>query len=587
MQVKEEEKKEEGSSLTFTSIWMISGSLLLPSASNNLHYLERKVKASSERLQAHLLSILVDSKVVDEVKEFLHFLDIPFLGNLRNGAWYSNQFDSFCYFKSTDGHSRNLSFNVNRLNLDTAATAFRKHGLVIVDSTKQGKRYPDSLTSTIPIWACVINLILLEKEHPEKEINKQVITENFARAPSVSRNYYDVLVEKIIDIYTTLPLHIKNVVRESLHDVLIGSGPTKPLKVIWLTPLEDGSIEWEGKDAESFLDMVSASNAAITLLEYTPILLLSCSGAKNSLRNSTEYSEENIHESVFSWSYLAGAGDDEEAWSLGLTPSLFWRYQDRIVGDGCKSAAEVEESVREIIALDANLDPQRDEDNPNGDKIRVEITKIAGTNIALNIVDEVPSAEDETSLTIVIHVGNVEDAARSAEDKDCSGNILHINVDPTKRNKLHNKGAWGDCIIPRCVGFCQGKIHAGVPITVVCIKTSGNEGREVAALCALTILLAFFDMNMNLGVDAPDAPALPRREGFFSLREESAIMPVYSKMQVRAYLSALQTSLPGLYPQRWLLKEVMAHFINPLSPAAAQQDASICMQKLSVEQLPS
>lgn len=33
----------------------------------------------------------------------------------------------------------------------------QKGGCIIVDSTRKGKRFPDSMSKTIPIWACVMN----------------------------------------------------------------------------------------------------------------------------------------------------------------------------------------------------------------------------------------------------------------------------------------------------------------------------------------------------------------------------------------------------------------------------------------------
>ena len=33
----------------------------------------------------------------------------------------------------------------------------QKGGCVIVDSTRRGKRFPDSMSRTIPIWTCVLN----------------------------------------------------------------------------------------------------------------------------------------------------------------------------------------------------------------------------------------------------------------------------------------------------------------------------------------------------------------------------------------------------------------------------------------------
>ena len=33
----------------------------------------------------------------------------------------------------------------------------QKGGCMIVDSTRKGKRFPDSMSKTIPIWTCVLN----------------------------------------------------------------------------------------------------------------------------------------------------------------------------------------------------------------------------------------------------------------------------------------------------------------------------------------------------------------------------------------------------------------------------------------------
>lgn len=30
---------------------------------------------------------------------------------------------------------------------------------------------------------------------------------------------------------------------------------------------------------------------------------------------------------TYSYSYVPGAGDDEESWAQGLTPALFWKHQ--------------------------------------------------------------------------------------------------------------------------------------------------------------------------------------------------------------------------------------------------------------------
>lgn len=67
----------------------------------------------------------------------------------RNGKWYSNTFSGHCYFKSTDGHESSWSFSQSRMNLDFARTAATSGGAIIVDSTRQGKKFPDSLSATV------------------------------------------------------------------------------------------------------------------------------------------------------------------------------------------------------------------------------------------------------------------------------------------------------------------------------------------------------------------------------------------------------------------------------------------------------
>ncbi|CAN0474608.1 unnamed protein product, partial [Ectocarpus sp. 8 AP-2014] len=81
----------------------------------------------------------------------------PVFANLRNGLWYGKDWDGTCYFKSTDGHSRRWAFSYTRLNIHLAAAAAAAGGCIVVDSTRAGKRFPDSFTATVPIWCCLLN----------------------------------------------------------------------------------------------------------------------------------------------------------------------------------------------------------------------------------------------------------------------------------------------------------------------------------------------------------------------------------------------------------------------------------------------
>lgn len=109
---------------------------------------------------SHLRSVELDSHFVRAVHDSKG--KPPVYANLRCGVWYvpPSIRSGCCYFKSTDGHAGSWSFSISRLNLQTALAAAQHGRVMIVDSTRSGKRFPDSLTKTVPIWCCVINRAL-------------------------------------------------------------------------------------------------------------------------------------------------------------------------------------------------------------------------------------------------------------------------------------------------------------------------------------------------------------------------------------------------------------------------------------------
>lgn len=70
-------------------------------------------------------------------------LRFPCFANKRCGLWYARQFDGTAYFKSTDGHYGTWNFSLSRLNYHTAVATAEHGGLLLVDSTRKGKVYPD------------------------------------------------------------------------------------------------------------------------------------------------------------------------------------------------------------------------------------------------------------------------------------------------------------------------------------------------------------------------------------------------------------------------------------------------------------
>lgn len=107
-----------------------------------------------------LHSIASDERFVWRVAKGYAF---PIIANQRCGTWYcdpKSTSDVYAYFKSTDGHTNNWAFNLRRSNLILAEKAETEGGIILVDSTRRGKRMPDALAKTVPIWCAVINRAL-------------------------------------------------------------------------------------------------------------------------------------------------------------------------------------------------------------------------------------------------------------------------------------------------------------------------------------------------------------------------------------------------------------------------------------------
>lgn len=143
---------------------------------------DRKIQQQTRAtLENYVKSILADKQYVDCIRQ--EYEDFPLIANRRNGVWYHPNFDDTCYFKvstthfgchcgglqqftilaqSTDGHHGNWNFSSIRLNLNVLESALSSKGVIIVDSTRRGKRFPDALSKTIPIWCAVLNAAMFQ-----------------------------------------------------------------------------------------------------------------------------------------------------------------------------------------------------------------------------------------------------------------------------------------------------------------------------------------------------------------------------------------------------------------------------------------
>ncbi|CAM9609314.1 unnamed protein product [Scytosiphon promiscuus] len=248
----------------------------------------------------------------------------PVFANLRNGLWYGKDWDGTCYFKSTDGHSGRWAFSYTRLNMHLATAAAASGGCIVVDSTRAGKRFPDSLTATVPIWCCLLNRLAAPEndvgrdasnsspsgedddhdgESPLPKLKSGSVWDTALHTPRwLSKSEADQIEERMSGWIAGLG-NAREVLSKRLRSCL-----KKPLRAVWLSP--------ESHLVEGMMPACSPDE-----LSFTPVICVSAS----------KVITPEHHREQHSWVYLQGAGDDEEHWSCGITPEQFWENSEKLV----------------------------------------------------------------------------------------------------------------------------------------------------------------------------------------------------------------------------------------------------------------
>ncbi|KAI5301662.1 hypothetical protein KEM56_001483, partial [Ascosphaera pollenicola] len=252
----------------------------LGSISSVLSSLRRSTLSISNRLR----SIEDDAQFVQHVSD--HY-GLPLIANERCGSWYipPHRKAGSAYFKSTDGHTGQWKFSLRRLNLQLLEVVAKNKGCVIVDSTRRGKTMPDALSKTVPIWCAVLNRALFPEEaayHPVQ----------FARdlLGASEESQIEKRIDEHVQAFKGLKLDLNH----------LKSTAGKPLQLLWVTREHPFPILPENDDDVHTIILCSASKRV----------------------HGAEMSEGG---------YIQGAGDDAEAWALGLTPPVFWENKDVIM----------------------------------------------------------------------------------------------------------------------------------------------------------------------------------------------------------------------------------------------------------------
>ncbi|KAJ8064852.1 hypothetical protein OCU04_007161 [Sclerotinia nivalis] len=267
-------------------------------ANHNFSKTLGEIKRATLSIHNRLRSILEDAEFAQSVA---NAYSRPLVANERCGSWYidPNKKGGSAYFKSTDGHTGVWKFSSRRLNLHLLEIIGDNDGCIIVDSTRRGKRMPDALSKTIPIWCCVLNRVFFPNNPTAHKLYAppQVVSDS-EHAQMTN------LIPQFVQAFQALNLPIETF-RSKLR---------KPIRPIWVTP-------------ES-----QVSSTGDVFEDFHPVICCTVS------RRVTggEVSEGG---------YIQGAGDDTENWAHGLTPNIFWTNQQHLLETSEEDLPELIETL--------------------------------------------------------------------------------------------------------------------------------------------------------------------------------------------------------------------------------------------------
>ncbi|TEY46940.1 hypothetical protein BOTCAL_0310g00080 [Botryotinia calthae] len=410
-------------------------------ANHNFSKTLGEIKRSTLSIHNRLRSILEDA---DFAQSVANAYNRPLIANERCGSWYidPSRKGGSAYFKSTDGHTGVWKFSSRRLNLHLLETIGKHDGCIIVDSTRRGKRMPDALSKTIPIWCCVLNRVFFPDIPTAHKLYAppQVVSDS-EQAQMTN------LIPQFVQAFQTLNLPIESF-REKVH---------KPIRPIWVTPESQIS-----ETSEIFED-------------FHPVVCCTVSRRVS----GGEISEGG---------YIQGAGDDTENWAHGLTPNIFWSNQKILF----------ETSEEDLPGLIETLINQTNSSPGSTDNLRI----VKPTScLSISTIDALPPQSPNTgTCTIVLlpkltpketwHTSptrlDIGLGAKKVGSKNLRAALPIISSFFLKNLSAHSALQFSDTAIQIIVACESGHdLSVGVALALLCLYfehggklKSGGEGEE-------------------------------------------------------------------------------------------------------------
>ncbi|KAK9720284.1 tRNA A64-2'-O-ribosylphosphate transferase, variant 2 [Basidiobolus ranarum] len=424
----------------------------------NQHNILEELRKDNKNVYNRLRSIEVDADFVDNVAEI--FPKLPLIANERCGTWYvrpKKLFYQTVYFKSTDGHTGKWNLNLRRLNLHLLDIIEQHHGCILVDSTRRGKRVPDSLSKTVPIWCCAINNAIYQWRQQQiinGTLTKEELPQNwdleFHSLPSViSASEHSQISDRMADFVQKLSSSGINLSK-------LSSLLQKPLRPLWYTPQSQLS---------------ATTNICYEDEPFYPVLCLS---ASRQIKSAMEPQP--------GYMYIQGSADDHECWAMGLTPSLFWENHESILA---ADAATCERRVREIVAKAKKSQSSEHYGeqwlDKSGKPIQRPFDFIEGTTIAIGSRTSGRPPQCWNTFDCIINCCELE--YNDNLDETHKSEYLHLNIPEGKKGQSTLLE-----LIPKALEFAKEKLTENRTILVHCA-----QGKDRSVGIALAIMIHYYN----------------------------------------------------------------------------------------------
>ncbi|BGP36497.1 tRNA A64-2'-O-ribosylphosphate transferase [Rhodotorula kratochvilovae] len=434
--------------------------LVFPQAVSSLQDDRGVIRGQLRDTYNRLHSIASDADFVHE-EVARAYPDFPVVANQRAGAWYVKPSDekAHAYFKSTDGHANEHNFNLRRANLALLPLIKERKGIILVDSTRRGKRFPDALSKTVPLWCATLNRarVLLLPPAPE---NSSVWAAEWEEQGRLYTSPQAVGRSEHAQIEVKIEGWAKDLA-SSAYDLAALKALDRPLRPFFVSPSST----------------LSDSPAAA----FTSCYPVVCASA------SKLAEEADGLERALGFTYVQGSGDDHEAWSKGLTPPVFWEHADEILS---ASRKDIDEVIARIHA--ASLADLSSLSISSGAPSAVEI-RSTGLSLRFAISPDEPVPEGTTAITV------------GASKAPAGASPTHLVAKP---GKAGYNTFFAPAFLDPALALAREKLCAGEKLLVQVQRGEAQSEANDLGVALVLLLLArlYTDEAVLLDASAPPPP---------------------------------------------------------------------------------